>query len=135
MSIETTAVGADLDSIKARGRYRALVWRRQLILAGLCAALLFSLCVDLAVGPARYGLGEVVQALFLSDTVPQQVRVVLWEIRMPVALMAAVVGAALAVAGAQMQTILNNPLARLALSPSAYPPPRVLAQHLHWLSA
>ncbi len=93
------------------GRYKAIVWRRQLILLGLTAALLLSLCADLALGPARYQLGEVVQALFLPDSVPLQVRVVLWEIRMPIALMAVVVGAALAVAGAQMQTILNNPLA------------------------
>ncbi|MNP04494.1 Hemin transport system permease protein HmuU [compost metagenome] len=35
----------------------------------------------------------------------------MWEIRLPVALMAVVVGAALSLAGAQMQTILNNPLA------------------------
>ncbi|MER9962758.1 iron ABC transporter permease [Mesorhizobium sp. M0045] len=111
MSIESTAVSTALDSTDGRGRYRALVWRRQLILVGLGAALLFSLCVDLAVGPARYDLGEVVRALVFPDTVPQQVRVVLWDIRMPVALMAIVVGAALAVAGAQMQTILNNPLA------------------------
>ncbi|WP_458734472.1 FecCD family ABC transporter permease [Zobellella taiwanensis] len=93
------------------GRYKAIVWRRQLILLGLTAALLLSLCADLALGPARYSLGEVVQALFLPESVPLQVRVVLWEIRMPIALMAVVVGAALAVAGAQMQTILNNPLA------------------------
>ncbi|WP_375055227.1 FecCD family ABC transporter permease [Zobellella sp. DQSA1] len=94
-----------------RGRYKAIVWRRQLTLLGLTAALLLSLCADLALGPARYELGEVVRALFLPDSVPLQVRVVLWEIRMPIALMAVVVGAALAVAGAQMQTILNNPLA------------------------
>ena len=93
------------------GRYKAIVWRRQLLLLGLTAALLLSLCADLALGPARYELGEVVRALFLPDSVPLQVRVVLWEIRMPIALMAVVVGAALAVAGAQMQTILNNPLA------------------------
>lgn len=96
---------------QGRGRYRALVWQRQLILAGLTAALLFSLCVDLALGPASYSLSEVVRALLVPDAVSQQVRVVLWEIRMPVALMAVVVGAALSVAGAQMQTILNNPLA------------------------
>ena len=93
------------------GRYRALVWRRQLILAGLGLALVFSICVDLALGPARYSLAQVVQALVAPDSVSQSVRVVLWEIRMPIALMAAVVGAALSVAGAQMQTILNNPLA------------------------
>ncbi|MCT7374239.1 FecCD family ABC transporter permease [Chelativorans salis] len=110
MASDRAAVAAH-DTGGGRGHYRALVWRRQLILAGLGAALLVSLCVDLALGPARYGLGEVVQGLFAPDTVSQQVRVVLWDIRMPVALMAVVVGAALSVAGAQMQTILNNPLA------------------------
>jgi iron complex transport system permease protein len=110
MSNEAATV-ARTDAAGGRGRYRALVWRRQLLLAGLSVALLFSLCVDLALGPARYGLDEVVRALVLPDTVLQQVRVVLWEIRTPIALMAVVVGAALAVAGAQMQTILNNPLA------------------------
>jgi iron complex transport system permease protein len=35
----------------------------------------------------------------------------MWDIRLPVALMAVAVGAALSLAGAQMQTILNNPLA------------------------
>ncbi|UUP17393.1 FecCD family ABC transporter permease [Nitratireductor thuwali] len=98
-------------SASGRGLYRALVWRKQLILAGLVLALLLSLCVDLALGPARYGLDQVVLALIAPDAVPVQVRVVLWEIRMPIALMAVVVGAALSVAGAQMQTILNNPLA------------------------
>ena len=38
-------------------------------------------------------------------------RVIVWDIRLPQALMAALVGAALGLAGAEMQTILNNPLA------------------------
>ncbi|MDI5984523.1 iron ABC transporter permease [Halomonas sp. M4R5S39] len=107
---EPTTIAAPTAGVE-RNRYRALVWRRQLILLGLGLALVFSLCVDLAIGPARYGLGEVVRALLASDSVSRQVRVVVWEIRMPVALMAVVVGASLSVAGAQMQTILNNPLA------------------------
>ncbi|WP_236551413.1 FecCD family ABC transporter permease [Billgrantia tianxiuensis] len=91
--------------------YRALVLRRQLVLVALTAALLLSFCLDLALGPARFSLAEVVSALFSPDTVSQQARVILWEIRMPVALMALVVGASLSIAGAQMQTILSNPLA------------------------
>ena len=91
--------------------YRALVLRRQLILAGLGIALAISICCDLALGPARYSLMQVLEALFNPGSVDQQIRVILWEIRMPVALMAAVVGASLSIAGAQMQTILNNPLA------------------------
>ncbi|MDV6318622.1 iron ABC transporter permease [Chromohalobacter sp. HP20-39] len=91
--------------------YRGLVIKRQLILAALTLALCLSLCVDLALGPARFGLSQVVAAIFTPDAVSQPVRVILWEIRMPVALMALVVGASLSIAGAQMQTILSNPLA------------------------
>ncbi|WP_280562608.1 MULTISPECIES: iron ABC transporter permease [unclassified Chromohalobacter] len=96
---------------EGRTFYRTLVVRRQLILAALTLALFLSLCIDLALGPARFSLGEVITALFSPDDVSQQARVILWEIRMPVALMALVVGASLSVAGAQMQTILSNPLA------------------------
>ncbi|WP_248804383.1 FecCD family ABC transporter permease [Pseudomonas sp. MWU13-2100] len=91
--------------------YRQRVRRKRLILAGLATLLLFSVLLDLALGPARYSLGEVLGALLSPDTAPVQVRVVMWEIRLPVALMAVAVGAALSLAGAQMQTILNNPLA------------------------
>jgi iron complex transport system permease protein len=66
---------------------------------------------DLGLGPARYTMREVVLALMGSPDVSLQISVVIWDIRMPVALMAVVVGAALSAAGAQMQTILNNPLA------------------------
>ena len=96
---------------QGRAFYHSQVFRRQMILAALVLALFFSLCIDLALGPARYSLGEVVAALFTPGSVSQQARVIVWEIRMPVALMALVVGASLSVAGAQMQTILSNPLA------------------------
>ncbi|PXX94840.1 FecCD family ABC transporter permease [Halomonas sp. LBP4] len=107
----TTEATSPTDVSQGRGFYHALVWRRQLILGALVLALFLSLCVDLALGPARFGLGEVIAALFTPDAVSQQARVILWEIRMPVALMALAVGASLSVAGAQMQTILSNPLA------------------------
>lgn len=101
-------------SEKANGQqavYRALVRRKQWLLAVFVILLLSSLLLDLALGPASYTLEQVVRALILPDSSPLQVRVVMWEIRLPVALMAVVVGAALSLAGAQMQTILNNPLA------------------------
>ncbi|MXP64740.1 iron ABC transporter permease [Roseomonas sp. M0104] len=93
-----------------RGAYRRLARRRLALLATLALLLLTSLVADLALGPARYAYAEVVRAL-LGLEVPQAVSVVVWEIRLPVALMAVVVGASLSVAGAQMQTVLNNPLA------------------------
>ena len=93
-----------------RVAYRALTRRRLMLLAGLGVVLACTLVADLALGPARYGPGEVVRAL-LGLEVPVPVAVGVWEIRLPVALMAGVVGAAVSVSGAQMQTVLNNPLA------------------------
>lgn len=94
-----------------RESYRRLVLRKRLILAGLVVLLLCSVLLDLALGPASYSFSEVLGALFSPDSASPQVRVVMWDIRLPVALMAVAVGAALSLAGAQMQTILNNPLA------------------------
>ncbi|AOO81537.1 FecCD family ABC transporter permease [Bosea vaviloviae] len=99
------------DAVQARFAYRALTFRRRLILLGLFGLLLASFIVDLMLGPARYSASQVLEALFDPAGVPAALRVVIWDIRLPVALMAVVTGASLAVAGAQMQTILNNPLA------------------------
>jgi iron complex transport system permease protein len=96
---------------KGRGAYRVLVQRKKLVLLALAVVLVLSMIADLGLGPARYSMHEVVQALMGSAEVSEQISVVIWDIRMPVALMAVVVGAALSAAGAQMQTILNNPLA------------------------
>jgi len=92
-------------------QYRALAGRRILILVGLLLALCLSIATDMALGPARYTLSDVVSAIFDPAAVANQLRVVIWDIRMPIALMAVTVGASLSVAGAQMQTILSNPLA------------------------
>jgi iron complex transport system permease protein len=81
------------------------------MLSGLVAALFISVAVDMALGPANYSLSDVLTALFHAETVTDQLRVVIWDIRMPIALMAVTVGASLSLAGAQMQTILANPLA------------------------
>ncbi|MCM2463219.1 iron ABC transporter permease [Pseudomonas sp. CG7] len=97
--------------VMQRDTYRRLVLRKRLILGGLALLLICSVLLDLALGPARYSLDEVLGALFSPDSASPQVRVVMWDIRLPVALMAVAVGAALSLAGAQMQTILNNPLA------------------------
>lgn len=95
----------------ASARYHALVLRRLLVVGGLGAALLLSVVVDLATGPAACSPSEVLGALLDPAGADPQTRVVVWQIRLPVALMAVTVGAALSAAGAQMQTILANPLA------------------------
>jgi iron complex transport system permease protein len=94
-----------------RAAYRALTQRKLGILGLLVLLLVLSLIADMAIGPARYALSDVVRALLSPSRVDGSLLVVVWDIRLPVALMAVVVGAALSVAGAQMQTVLNNPLA------------------------
>ncbi|NVK33819.1 MAG: iron ABC transporter permease [Rhodobacteraceae bacterium] len=96
---------------QGRGSYRALAYKRILIIGGLLLALFFSMCLDLALGPAQYPLSQVLQTLLFPGDADVQSRVVIWEIRMPIALMAVSVGGCLSLAGAQMQTILANPLA------------------------
>lgn len=86
--------------------------RRHYWLLAITAVLtLCSLLTDIAIGPGQYGLLEVISAVFSPDDAPRALAVIIWEIRLPVALMAIVVGMSLASAGAEMQTILNNPLA------------------------
>lgn len=97
--------------VRARDGYLRLARRRLLLLAGLALLLAAGVVIDLTHGPARLGVAEVVAGLLDPGRLPLQARVVLWEIRLPGALMAVVVGAALSLAGAVMQTILNNPLA------------------------
>jgi iron complex transport system permease protein len=100
-----------LPTTVERSAYRGLVRRKRLLLGVVAIALIASVLCDLALGPASYRPADVLRAVLRPASVPNQLRVVLWEIRMPVALMAVAVGAALSLAGAQMQTILNNPLA------------------------
>jgi len=81
------------------------------LIAATTLATLVSLLLDIATGPGSYSLSDVMKALLTPSEVSRVLQVVVWDIRLPVALMAIVVGASLAIAGAQMQTLLNNPLA------------------------
>lgn len=92
-------------------RYRRFTRRRWLLLALLLALLGLSVAADVALGPSDFALGDVLRGLWAPDTLPPAQRVILWDVRLPYALMAICVGASLGLAGAEMQTVLNNPLA------------------------
>jgi len=83
--------------------------------AGL-VALCGSVAVAITIGPARIGVGDVwsVVAGHLgwgsADVSPIRNGIV-WQLRLPRTLLAAVCGAGLAVCGAVMQSLLRNPLA------------------------
>lgn len=72
---------------------------------------MLSILVDCAVGPAAFSPATLVRAIVAPSAVDAQTSLIVWQIRMPYALMAACVGGALGLAGAEMQTILANPLA------------------------
>lgn len=85
--------------------------RRHAVLVGVMAlAALAALVLDLVTGPAGLPLGETIRALTGGD-VSRGTEVIVWQVRLPVAVMALLVGASLALAGAEMQTVLENPLA------------------------
>ena len=99
------------QTMRAGERYRRRMFRKSMFVLGALLILAIAVCVDVGVGPGLYSPAEVLTALFSPDSVAPKLSLIVWDIRLPVALMAVLVGAMLGIAGAQMQTILHNPLA------------------------
>lgn len=92
-------------------RYAAQLRARLLVLLGLLLLLALVYALDLGTGPSGLSWPAWWQGLLAPQELDAGARVILWEVRLPYATMAVLVGAALGLAGAQMQTVLNNPLA------------------------
>jgi iron complex transport system permease protein len=101
----------DLPSISSQAHYTHTVWRRSALLATLLALALAAFVADLIVGSGTLTFGEAVAGLLHPDSVDTGTRVILWELRMPMTLMAVLAGTCLSLAGLMMQTVLDNPLA------------------------
>ncbi|WP_208662819.1 iron ABC transporter permease [Kosakonia sp. MUSA4] len=91
--------------------YRAILRRRVSLLVVLAVLIVASMLLDFTLGPSGLPLDTLWQTLVDPASVDAGTRVIVWDIRMPYALMAIIVGLTLGLAGAEMQTILNNPLA------------------------
>ena len=91
--------------------YGAILRARWMILAGLAAAALVSFVVDLSSGPSALGSVDTLRGLLWPSSLNRTAEVIIWQVRLPQAVLALLVGASLALAGAEMQTILNNPMA------------------------
>lgn len=85
--------------------------RRWRFLAVFIVLIVITLLLDIATGPSQLPLLDVVQTLWSPANTDAMTRTIVIEMRLPIALMALVVGAALGLGGAQMQTLLDNPLA------------------------
>ena len=106
-----TTDSSPLAQPDAMAQYQRVLRRRLLWIGVLLLAILASLLLDFTLGPAGLSLETLWHALREPASVDAGTRIIVWDIRLPYALMAMMVGAALGLAGAEMQTILNNPLA------------------------
>lgn len=103
MATDTTVAA----SASGRQVARRLFW-----LATICGLLAVAFIGDILTGPAFLNVFDVISALVSPATANDPTTVVIvHSIRLPMSLMALIVGASLGVAGAEMQTLLGNPLA------------------------
>ena len=91
--------------------YRATLLRKSLLLVVGLLLICASLAVDITSGPSDMSLGQLLDVVINPHLQEAGLRVIVWDLRLPIALLAVLVGAMLGMAGAEMQTILNNPLA------------------------
>jgi len=100
-----TAVTAPLD------HYRHSVTMRYVTVGILAVVAVAALVLDISTGPSSISPWTVLNGLINPEGLTTSQTAIIWQVRLPYALMAVMVGAALALAGAEMQTILDNPLA------------------------
>lgn len=107
----TTVKDRASDSVSVLACYRRTVVFRMAILAGLAVLCVAAFVLDLTTGPSALTPGQLLAGLISPDDLSAPQLAIIWQVRVPYALMALLVGAALSLAGAEMQTVLNNPLA------------------------
>ncbi|MEX3610604.1 iron ABC transporter permease [Rothia sp. LK2588] len=87
------------------------VRRRWAAIAALGVLAAVAFIVSTVVGPVDLRAADVLHGLVDPGSLTETQATVLWRLRLPMSVMAVLIGLALSAAGAQMQTILNNPLA------------------------
>ncbi|WP_387690750.1 FecCD family ABC transporter permease [Photorhabdus sp. RM71S] len=104
-------VKQQLDDSSVKAHYQYILRRRIVMMVFIVLIIGVSLVLDFTIGPSGLSLSSLWQTLVSPESVDAGTRVIVWDIRLPYALMAVVIGLSLGLAGAEMQTILNNPLA------------------------
>ncbi len=107
----TTETGAARAVPDDASHYTVLMRQRLLRLSGAILVLVALAVADILTGPAMLSLFDVVTGLFSPAQADAMTRVIVLDIRLPMSLMAILVGMSLGIAGVHMQTILGNPLA------------------------
>ena len=99
---ETAAV---LKDHRTRQKRKVLLL---IVLAGIAVTCLFA---NVLAGPSSISASRLVGGLWEPGSLSAVEQVILFELRLPSACLAFLVGAALAVSGVEIQTVLDNPLA------------------------
>ncbi len=97
--------------LDAQTAYRNLVVRRLATILLLLVLLLLSFGFDVVTGSSGMSAADLLRGILHPGSLSPTDRVIIWNVRLPFSLMALLVGASLSLAGAEMQVILNNPLA------------------------
>jgi len=101
--IEEERVCSSWDLLRKQNRYKVG------ILISLFILCIFSILLSVSLGALKIPFGEVIQCIF-KDTEGIN-RQIIWNVRLPRTLVAAVVGMSLSVSGAILQGVMRNPLA------------------------
>lgn len=115
-ALETPIKGAAIGSPDSTADellrdHAARQWRKGAITVAMSVLVMVLFVWDVNSGPAGISPTQLMQAILRPESVSVGTQVIVWDIRLPIAAMAVLVGAMLGLAGAQMQTILGNPLA------------------------
>ncbi|MDR5614819.1 MULTISPECIES: iron ABC transporter permease [unclassified Arsenophonus] len=102
---------ANHDGINIKAHYQYILKRRIILMMAIIMLIVLSLVIDFTLGPSGLSVAKLWQTFVSPASVDIGTQVIVWDIRLPYALMAVTVGMSLGLAGAEMQTILNNPLA------------------------
>ncbi|SHM77035.1 FecCD family ABC transporter permease [Gracilibacillus kekensis] len=92
-------------------QYSQIIRRRKQFLFILAIVFVVIFIIDIMVGSSSLTMVETVKIIFEGPKENERYNAIIWGIRLPMALTCVCVGASLGLAGVQMQTILNNPLA------------------------
>lgn len=99
------------NRVEAIKIYRQLNRKKYFIPCGLAIICVITLIIDVMTGPAMLPAREVIGCILRPGKAESTIRVIVLQMRLPIALMALVIGCSLGASGAVMQTILHNPLA------------------------
>lgn len=93
-----------------RKLYNRLIRKRILLIIGLLTGVTLLAILNISIGSSSIAVDEILRVLLTGEGDGHNPMIIM-DVRLPMALMAVVVGASLGIGGCEIQTILRNPIA------------------------